>query len=219
MVATAVPLRIGILALQGGVSEHAKMLSCVGATGIEVRLPRHLANLDGIILPGGESTTIGKLMIEGGLLEPLRDRILGGLPTYGTCAGMILLAREVVESAQPLLGVMDIRVRRNAFGAQVNSFEADLRIAELGQDSVRAVFIRAPVVEQAGPRVEVLATLENGTPVAVREGTLLASAFHPELGDDARMHRLFVRMCHRSDVGRTLHGIDASSVLLKDRKE
>ena len=189
------PLRIGVLALQGGVAEHLAMLSGLGAEAVEVRLPAHLEGLDGIILPGGESTTIGTLLVEYGLLEPLRHRIQAGLPAYGTCAGMILLARDLGDVQQPILGVMDIGVRRNAFGSQLDSFERDLAVAGLEGGPFRAVFIRAPAIERIGEDVETLAALADGTPVAVRQGLLLASAFHPELGDDARIHRMFLELC------------------------
>ena len=189
------PLRIGVLALQGGVAEHLAMLSGLGAEAVEVRLPAHLEGLDGIILPGGESTTIGTLLVEYGLLEPLRHRIQAGLPAYGTCAGMILLARDLGDVQQPILGVMDIGVRRNAFGSQLDSFERDLAVVGLEGAPFRAVFIRAPAIERIGEDVETLAALADGTPVAVRQGLLLASAFHPELGDDARIHRMFLELC------------------------
>jgi len=189
------PLRIGVLALQGGVAEHLAMLSGLGAEAVEVRLPAHLEGLDGIILPGGESTTIGTLLVEYGLLEPLRHRIQAGLPAYGTCAGMILLARDLGDVQQPILGVMDIGVRRNAFGSQLDSFERDLAVAGLEGGPFRAVFIRAPAIERLGAGVETLAALADGTPVAARQGRLLASAFHPELGEDARIHRMFLELC------------------------
>lgn len=189
------PLRIGVLALQGGVAEHLAMLRRLGAEAVEVRLPAHLEGLDGIILPGGESTTIGTLLAGYGLLEPLRHRIQAGLPAYGTCAGMILLARDLGDVQQPILGVMDIGVRRNAFGSQLDSFEQDLAMAGLGDAPFRAVFIRAPAIERLGEEIETLAALADGTPVAVRQGRLLASAFHPELGEDARIHRMFLELC------------------------
>lgn len=189
------PPRIGVLALQGGVGEHLAMLRRLGAETVEVRLPVHLEWLDGIILPGGESTTIGMLMAEYGLLEPLRHRLQAGLPAYGTCAGMILLARDLGDVQQPILGVMDIGVRRNAFGSQLDSFEQDLAVAVLEGAPFRAIFIRAPAIERLGSGVEILAVLADGTPVAVQQGWLLASAFHPELGNDARIHRMFVDLC------------------------
>ena len=158
----------------------------------EVRLPEELASVDALIIPGGESTTIGKLMVEYGLLEPLRRRIQEGLPVFGTCAGAIVLAKDVGGLAQPLVGAMDLRVRRNAFGRQLQSFETDLSIALLGPPPLRAVFIRAPAIVGVGEGVETLARLEDGTIVAARQGNLLATAFHPELTDDTRLHRFFV---------------------------
>jgi pyridoxal 5'-phosphate synthase pdxT subunit len=174
-------LTIGVLALQGDFAEPR-----------EVRLPRDLEGLDGLIIPGGESTTITRLLQIYDLLEPLRERVRAGLPTWGTCAGAIVLAREAVGLDQPNIGAMDIVVRRNAFGRQVDSFETDLGIALLGEAPYRAVFIRAPTIEGIGPNVQVIARLADGTAVAAREGTMLASSFHPELTDDPRFHRYFV---------------------------
>lgn len=188
-------MRIGVLALQGDVGEHLAVLRRLGAEPVEVRLAEHLRRLDGIILPGGESTTIGKLLVEYGLLEPLRERLQRGLPAYGTCAGMILLARDIGSSRQPRLGVMDLGVRRNAFGSQLDSFEQDLAVEGLAGGPLHAIFIRAPVIERAGADVAILARLPDGTPVAARQGSLLATSFHPELGDDGRMHDLFLRLC------------------------
>jgi 5'-phosphate synthase pdxT subunit len=187
--------RAGVLALQGGVAEHMAMLRRLGAEPVEVRLPEHLEGLDGIILPGGESTTMGKLLVEYGLLAPLQRRLRAGLPAYGTCAGMILLAKELVDCTQPGLEVMDITVRRNAFGSQLDSFEQDLAVSGLDGPPFHAVFIRAPVIERLGPNVACLARLEDGTPVAARQDRLLVSAFHPELGDDPRIHRFFLDLC------------------------
>lgn len=189
------PLRIGVLAVQGGVAEHLAMLRRLGGRPVEVRLPEHLMGLDGVILPGGESTTIGKLMVQYGLLEPLRARLLDGLPAYGTCAGMILLANDLGGQQQPTLGVMDIRVRRNAFGSQLDSFEQDIEVTGLEEPAFHAVFIRAPIIEQLGEGVESLARLVDGTTVAARQGRLLVSSFHPELGDDPRLHLLFLHLC------------------------
>jgi len=189
--------RIGVLALQGGVREHAEMLTRAAddVDVREVRVPADLDGLAGIVLPGGESTTIGKLLRESGLLAPLRSRIHDGLPAYGTCAGMILLARTVDDAPESALGAMNIAVRRNAFGSQRDSFEEDLTIAGMPGGPLHGVFIRAPSIEAAGPDVEVLARLKDGTPAAVRQGRLLASAFHPELGQDPRFHALFLAMC------------------------
>lgn len=188
--------RIGVLALQGDFYEHMRMLEAVGAEAIAVRLPEHLHGLDGLIIPGGESTTIGKLMMDYQLTEPLRQFIRQGTPVWGTCAGLILLSRETDSGklGQPLLATMDIRVRRNAFGAQRESFETDLAIPALGEQPFHTVFIRGPVVEHVGPGVEVLATLASGRIVAVRQGTVLGTAFHPEVTDDPRFHEYFVRL-------------------------
>ena len=185
--------RVGVLALQGDVREHVAALTAAGADPVPVRRLADLDGLSGIILPGGESTTMGKLLTLFDLLEPLRARIADGLPAYGTCAGMILLAAEVLDGRhdQKLLGGLDITVRRNAFGSQVHSFEQDLDVQGVGE--VHGVFIRAPWVERAGPSVDVLASVGEH-PVAVRSGHLLATSFHPELTGDERMHRYFVSM-------------------------
>jgi 5'-phosphate synthase pdxT subunit len=185
--------RVGVLALQGDVREHVRALTTAGADAVEVRTRADLATVDGIVIPGGESTTIGKLLAIFGLLEPLRQRIAGGLPAYGSCAGMILLANDVIDGRpdQPLVGGLDVSVRRNAFGRQVDSFETEVELAGVG--SVHGVFIRAPWVERAGDGVEVLAT-SAGRIVAVRQGRILATAFHPELTGDVRVHRLFCEL-------------------------
>jgi len=187
-------MRIGVLALQGAFIEHEKILRQLGVETTEVRLPEHLEGLDSLIIPGGESTTIGQVAQRWGLLEPIRAFAHSGRALWGTCAGMILMAKEVVDGAsgQPLLGLMDIAVRRNAFGRQVDSFEADLAVPVLGGPPFHTVFIRAPLIERVGKRAEVLARLENETIVAVRQGNLLATAFHPELTDDDRFHRYFL---------------------------
>jgi len=183
-------VKIGVLALQGAFIEHEKMLRALGAEPIQVRLPGHLGGLDGLIIPGGESTTIGKLATDFGLMEPLRE-FAAARPTWGTCAGLIFLARDVGRS-QPLLGLMDVAVERNAFGRQVDSFEADLRVPVLGERPFPAVFIRAPSIERVGPGVEVLARLADGRVVAARQGHLLVTAFQPELTGDDRFHQLFL---------------------------
>jgi len=189
-------LRIGVLALQGDFEAHLKMLEEAGAQGKAVRLPEQLAEIDGIIIPGGESTTIGKLMVMYGLDEVLREKIRQHVPVWGTCAGLILLARETDNAlvGQPLLASMDIRVRRNAFGSQRESFETDLSVPALGEAPFHAFFIRGPAIEEVGPGVEVLAALNDGTIVAVREGTLLGTAFHPEVSGDARFQQYFLRI-------------------------
>ena len=184
--------KIGVLALQGDFQEHRETLRRMGLDPQEVRLPDHLDGLDGLIIPGGESTTIVRLMCSSGLLEPLRTLARDGFPIWGTCAGMILLAKRLDETGIPALQAMDITVRRNAFGRQVDSFETDVPIPALGGDPFHAVFIRAPIIEEVGPAVEVLARLADRTPVAAREGRLLATAFHPELTPDTRLHRFFL---------------------------
>lgn len=188
--------RIGVLALQGDFEAHLKMLAELGADARAVRLPEHLAEIDGIIIPGGESTTIGKLMIVYGLHEVLQKKIQEGVPVWGTCAGLILLSKETDNAlaGQPLLASMDIRVRRNAFGSQRESFETDLSVPALGEAPFHAFFIRGPSIEWVGPEVEVLATLDDGTIVAVREGPLLGTAFHPEVAGDPRFHQYFLRI-------------------------
>jgi len=190
--------RIGVLALQGDFVEHIEILNRLGAETIPVRLPKDIAGLDGLIIPGGESTTIGRLMKRWEFIPELKERIINGLPVYGTCAGMIVLAKDVIELNGDSLGVMDIKVRRNAFGRQVDSFEADLDIPVLGEPLYPAVFIRAPWIETVGPGVEVLAQLPDGTPVAARQGNILVSAFHPELTSDDRFHSYFLKMVQQS---------------------
>jgi pyridoxal 5'-phosphate synthase pdxT subunit len=185
-------LTIGVLALQGAFIEHVQMVERLGANGREVRLPSDLDGLDGLIIPGGESTTIGKLLVHYELLEPLRNLVDSGFPIYGTCAGTILLAKDIGGLDQPLLATMDLVVKRNAFGRQLQSFETDLKISGLGEEPFRAVFIRAPAISSAGAGVDVLASLENGTIVAARQGSLLVSCFHPELTTDDRFHRSFL---------------------------
>lgn len=192
--------RIGVLALQGDFREHIRAMERLGALAHAVRLPEHLDGVDGVIIPGGESTVMGKLMVEYGLDQPLRDLIAAKVPVWGTCAGMILLARETDNAmvGQPLLATMHTRVCRNAFGTQRESFETDLRVPALGETPFHAVFIRGPSVTEAGPEVEVLARLDDATEhgegaiVAVREGTLLATAFHPEVTQDSRFHEYFL---------------------------
>ena len=183
---------VGVLALQGDFREHREMLDGLRVPSCEVRTPRELEDVDGLIIPGGESTTIVKLLATSGLLEILQRKACEGFPVWGTCAGMILLARRLDATGIPALQAMDITVRRNAFGRQVDSFEADLDIAGLDGGPFHAVFIRAPVIEAVGPDVEVLAWLPDGRPVAARQGHLLATAFHPELTNDPRLHRFFV---------------------------
>ena len=187
-------MKVGVLGLQGDFREHARALDGAGATPVVVKTPEELAGVDALVMPGGESTTIGKLLDRFELLEPLRERVREGMPLYGTCAGLILMAAEIEgrEDAPHRLGVLDVVVRRNAYGRQVDSFETDLDVAGL-ERPYRAVFIRAPVVERAGEDVEVLASVD-GKPVLVRQGTLFASTFHPEMTGDNRVHSMFVGM-------------------------
>lgn len=186
-------MKVGVLALQGAFIEHAKRLSELGVEPVQVRLPEQLDSLDGLIIPGGESTTIGKLATTYGLIEPLRQ-FAQAKPTWGTCAGMIFLANDIGIDRQPILGLMNIKVNRNAFGRQIDSFETDLDIKGLEGEPFHAVFIRAPVVTEVGENVDVLSTLNDGRIVAVQQERLLATAFHPELTDDNRMHRYFTQM-------------------------
>ena len=186
--------RIGILAVQGDVREHANALRDVGAEPVEVRLPRDLVGLDGLILPGGESTTMRKLIEQYGLREPIVALARGGAPLYGTCAGMILLADRIADGDEPVLKLLDVTVQRNAYGRQLDSFEADIDIPALGDEPLHGVFIRAPVVSEVGPDVEVLARDADGRPIAVRQGRVLATAFHPELTGDRRLHRLLLEL-------------------------
>lgn len=185
-------MRVGVLALQGDFREHLEVLRRLGVEAVEVRQLKDLEGLKGLIIPGGESTTIARLLDRYGLLHPLRERINQGMPVLGTCAGMIVLAKHAQGLDREGLDVMNIWVQRNAFGRQIDSFEADLSIPSLGKDPFHAVFIRAPVIEEVYPPAEVLATLENGSVVAAREGHLLALAFHPELTEDTRMHEYFL---------------------------
>jgi pyridoxal 5'-phosphate synthase pdxT subunit len=191
---------IGVFALQGDVREHVRALGEVGAEARPVRRPSELDDVDALVIPGGESTTMSKLAVDFGLLEPLRKRVAGGMPTYGSCAGMIMLATDILDGRpdQQSLGGIDMAVRRNAFGRQVDSFEAPVVIDGIAGPPFHAVFIRAPWVESTGAEVEVLGRVASGPAagriVAVRQGNLLATAFHPELTGDLRVHRFFVEM-------------------------
>lgn len=185
---------IGVLALQGDFAEHIAVLERLGVDTIEVRLPEQLWRLDGLIIPGGESTTIARLMSEWGLLQPIRDRALAGMAAWGTCAGAILLAERADDLDREGLRLMDITIERNAFGRQVDSFEVDLDVPELGPTPFHAIFIRAPRIVSAGTRANVLAQLDDGTIVAAQQGNLLATSFHPELTRDTRFHELFIRL-------------------------
>lgn len=189
--------KIGILSLQGDFEAHQKALAQLGAAATLVRTAGEIAEVDGLILPGGESTTVGKLMDRHGLDRVIRERAAAGMPVYGTCAGLILLAKDIDGSDQLRLGLMDVTVCRNAFGRQVESFEADIPVAAIGDEPVRGVFIRAPYVRQIAPDVEVLGTFEDKI-VAVRQGNLLGTAFHPELTDDLRMHTYFLQIVTQS---------------------
>ena len=188
--------RVGVLALQGDVREHVRVLTDLGAEVTTVRRPAELAAVDGLVLPGGESSVIDKLSRAFGMREPVRDAIAAGMPVYGTCAGLILLADRITDGiqGQQTFGGLDVTVRRNAFGSQVDSFEVDLDVAALGEPPVHAVFIRAPLVEEAGDGVERLATLDDGRVVAVRQGSLLGTSFHPEVTGEQRFHALLLDM-------------------------
>lgn len=186
--------RIGILALQGDSREHARVMTRLGAEAVLVRRPAELTDLDGLILPGGESTVIDRLSRTFGLRDPLRAAIADGLPVLGTCAGLILLADRILDGApgQETFGGLDVTVRRNAFGSQAESFETELQVPELGPPRVRATFIRAPVIEESGPAARVLARLEDGRGVAVAQGNLLGLSFHPEVSGETRFHRMLL---------------------------
>lgn len=187
-------LRVGVLGLQGDFAEHLQTLRDMGALAIDVRRPEQLTDIDALIIPGGESTTIGKLADQYGIIPKLRARAAEGMPVWGTCAGAIFMAKDVPGHPHPIAGLMDMTVQRNAFGRQVDSFEADLKIAAIGPDPFRAVFIRAPRIASVGPGVTVLAALDDGTIVAARQGRLLATSFHPELTNDHRLHEHFLSL-------------------------
>ncbi len=187
-------LTVGVLALQGDFREHREMLTSIGHESAEIRKPGQLADVDALIIPGGESTTIARLILSNGFQQPLRDFCASGRPVWGTCAGAILLAKQVDDLDRPGIETMDISVSRNAFGRQVDSFEADLDIEGLEGGLFRAVFIRAPIINSVSGAAHALARLENGTIVAAREGNLLATSFHPEISGDDRMHRYFTSM-------------------------
>jgi 5'-phosphate synthase pdxT subunit len=186
--------RIGVLALQGAVREHVAAIRDVGGEPVEVRLPRDLVDVDALILPGGESTTMRRLINAYGLREPIAALARRGAPMLGTCAGMILLAERSADAEDPVFGLLDLEIRRNGYGRQLDSFEADLDVPSLGDAPLHGIFIRAPMVTDVGPRAEVLARDPDGHPVAVRQGRVLATAFHPELTGDRRLHRLLVEL-------------------------
>ncbi len=187
-------LRIGVLAVQGAFAEHIAVLRQLGVEAVPVRLPKDLEGLSGLILPGGESTTMRKLIDRWQLREPILELAGKGAPIFGTCAGMILLSKEITDGDAPVLPLLDISVKRNAFGRQLDSFEADLSVPVLGDKPVHAVFIRAPIVERVGPDVDVLAELDDGRIVAIRRGNVIATAFHPELAGETRFHSLVATM-------------------------
>jgi 5'-phosphate synthase pdxT subunit len=192
-------MRIGVLALQGDFREHLQTLDAIGVEGVAVRLPGDLDGVSGLILPGGESTTMRRLIDRWNLRGPILDLAERGAPLFGTCAGMIVLAREITGGEAPILPLLDVTVQRNAFGRQLDSFEADLPVPVLGDRPVHGVFIRAPIIDRTGPSVDILARLEDGRIVAVRERNLIATAFHPELAGETRFHRLLATMASEHD--------------------
>ena len=187
-------MEVGVLAIQGDFAEHIAVLGKLGVKAREVRLPEHLDSLDGLIIPGGESTTLSRLMTIYNLREPVERMAAEGRAVWGTCAGMIMLSREITERDPIPLGIMDIGVQRNAFGRQVDSFEQTLDVRALGPDPFHAIFIRAPVIIRVGEGVEVLSALDADRPVAVRQGNLMATSFHPELTNDFRFHSYFLEL-------------------------
>jgi 5'-phosphate synthase pdxT subunit len=194
MPSAGTPVRIGVLAVQGAFAEHINILRQIGVEAVPVRLPRDLDGVSGLILPGGESTTMRKLIDEWGLRQPILDLATKGAPIFGTCAGMILLSNEITDGDAPVFPLLDISVKRNAFGRQLDSFESELDVPVLGDRKVKAVFIRAPIVERVGPDVDVIAQLDDGRIVAVKHGQIIATAFHPELAGETRFHRLVATM-------------------------
>ncbi len=197
--------RIGVLALQGDFREHAQSLKDAGAVSVTfVKTPQDLETVDALVIPGGESTAMSKLAIAFEILEPIRNRIAIGMPVYGSCAGLIMLANKIIDGRadQQTFGGLDVTVRRNAFGRQVDSFEADLHAPEIGDENIRAVFIRAPWVEEFSDKVQVLARVESGehkgAVVAVKQGNVLATSFHPELTNDLRFHKYFINLVNQS---------------------
>lgn len=192
-------MKIGVLALQGDFIEHVRTYHAIGVEAVEVRLPEDLDGVSGLTLPGGESTTMRRLIDRWGLRQPILDLAESGAPIFGTCAGMILLANEIVGGEPPVLPLLDVTVQRNAFGRQLESFEADLLVPMLGDEPVHGVFIRAPVIDRVGSGVEVMASLDDGRIVAVRERNIIATAFHPELAGETRFHRLVATMAAEHD--------------------
>jgi len=192
-------MKIGVLALQGDFAEHIAMLREIGVESVEVRLPVHLEGLSGLIFPGGESTTMRRLIDRWELRQPLLDFAATGAPLFGTCAGMIVLSKEIADGDEPVLPLLDVTVRRNAFGRQLDSFEGELNVPIVGDQPVHAVFIRAPIIERVGPGVDVLSRLDDGRIVAVRERNIVATSFHPELAGEPRFHRLVATMAAEHD--------------------
>ncbi len=190
-------MKIGVLALQGAFIEHIHVLRSLKVEAVAVRLPQELDGLDGLIIPGGESTTMVKLIDRFDLRGPLTSLARGGFPIFGTCAGMILLARQVPTLPAPPLEAIDLEVKRNAFGRQVDSFEVDLEVPAVGPKPFHAVFIRAPYIEKAGPEVQVLASLKDGPVVAARQNKIIVASFHPELAEDTRFHEYFLEVARR----------------------
>jgi 5'-phosphate synthase pdxT subunit len=192
-------MKIGVLAVKGAFREHLDTLASIGVEGVPVRLPADLEGVSGLILPGGESTTMRKLIARWGLRQPILDLAVTGAPLFGTCAGMIILSRQIEGGEEPVLPLLDVSVERNAFGRQLDSFEADLDVPVLGGTPVHAVFIRAPVIDEVGSDVDVLARLDDGRIVAVRERNVIATSFHPELSGETRFHRLIATMAAEHD--------------------
>ncbi len=192
-------MRIGVLALQGAFREHLESLAAIGVEGVRVREPADLADVSALILPGGESTTMRHLIERWGLRQPILELARRGAPIYGTCAGMIVLAAEIAGGEPPILPLLDVTVERNAFGRQLESFESELDVPILGNTPVHAVFIRAPIIERSGPDVDILARLDDGRIVAVRERNIIATAFHPELAGETRFHSLLATMAAEHD--------------------
>ena len=187
-------MKIGVLAVQGAFAEHVSVLRTIGVEPVEVRLPVHLEEVDGLVLPGGESTAMRRLIDRWGLRQPILDLAARGAPLFGTCAGMIILSKDISDGAEPVLPLLDVTVERNAFGRQLDSFETELAVPLLGDQPVHGVFIRAPIIERVGPDVDVMARLDDGRIVAVRERNVIATAFHPELAGETRFHRLVATM-------------------------
>jgi 5'-phosphate synthase pdxT subunit len=187
-------MRIGVLALQGAFAEHVASLRAVGAEPVEVRLPSQLDDVEGLVIPGGESTTMRKLIARWDMRQPILDLAASGKPVFGTCAGMIVLAKQITDGEEPVLPLLDVAVERNAFGRQLDSFETEVDVPLLGDKPVHAVFIRAPVIERVGPGVDVMASLPDGRIVAVRQRNVIATSFHPELAGETRFHRLVATM-------------------------